>query len=219
MNIYLVVEGPVGEKKVYAHWVPLVNPMLRVVNSLAEVLANNVVIYSGGGYPNYFEVIKNGIVDVQENPRIDRLVIAVDSEEMSYADKYQEINDYVRSNGAHIDCRIIVQHFCLETWALGNQPLVTRRPKDKKLCDYRAAFDVLKNDPELLPSYPKEQLNRSQFAGQYLRKLLNEKYRNLTYSKSNPTALLHDKYYLRVRNRLEATGHISSFQHFLSAFI
>lgn len=32
MDVYLVVEGN-GEKRVYEHWVPLVNPKLRVVNS------------------------------------------------------------------------------------------------------------------------------------------------------------------------------------------
>ena len=30
MNVYLIVEGN-GEKKVYTHWVPLVNPKLSVV--------------------------------------------------------------------------------------------------------------------------------------------------------------------------------------------
>jgi len=43
MNLYLVVEGPVGEKQVYAHWVPLVNPNLKIVNSLEEVAQNNFI--------------------------------------------------------------------------------------------------------------------------------------------------------------------------------
>lgn len=219
MNIYLVVEGPVGEKRVYTHWVPLVNPNLRLVNTLGEVASNNLLIISGGGYPNYFDVIRNAIEDVAANSHIDRLVIAVDSEEMSYTEKRQEILDYVRSTGASIDYRIIVQHFCLETWALGNQVVVARRPKDQKLREYREIFDVLTNDPELLPDYAPDRLNRSQFAAHYLKKILNEKYRTLTYSKSNPIALLHEKYFDRVKNRFRNTGHIASFDDFLKAFV
>jgi len=49
--------------------------------------------------------------------------------------------------------------------------------------------------------------------------MLNEKYRKLTYSKSNPGALLHDKYFQRVKARLDTTGHITSFNDFLSAFV
>mgnify|MGYP001230945784 CR=1 FL=1 len=212
MNIYLVVEGPVGEKRVYAHWVPLVNPRLRVVSSLDMIVNDHLIIVSGGGYPNYLEVIERGIMDVME-------VIAVDSEDMSYDDKYQEIDNYVKSFRVQLNYKIIVQHFCLETWALGNQALVTRRPKDPKLREYREMFDVLVRDPELLPNYPKESLNRSQFAARYLKKLLNEKHKKLTYSKSNPIALLHDKFYDRVKARLETTGHIHSFDNFLTAFV
>lgn len=219
MNIYLVVEGPVGEKQLYTHWVPLVNPKLKVVSSLVEVTENNIIIYSGGGYPNYFEVIGAGIEDVVSNDQLDRLVIAVDSEEMTYKEKWQEIDDYVKTFGVDIDYKIIVQHFCLETWALGNQIVVARKPKDGSLRGYKQYFDVLNKDPELLPEYPLEGLNRSQFAARYLRKLLNEKYRNLTYTKSNPGVLLNNKYYERVRSRLENTGHISSFNDFLCAFV
>ena len=219
MNIYLVVEGLVGEKQVYAHWVPLVNPSLRVVNFIDEIVNDHLIIYAGMGYPSYLEMIRNGIDDVKRNAHIDRLVIAVDSEDMSCEDKYQEIDAYVKLCGAPLNYRIIVQHFCLETWALGNQALVTRRPSDPALQEYRKEFDVLGRDPQLLPSYPKENLNRSQFAARYLKKLLNEKHRNITYSKSNPRALLHDKFYYSVKTRFEKTGHIDSFDNFLTAFI
>ena len=219
MNVYLIVEGNVGEKKVYAHWVPLVNPSLTVVNTLDEVQRDNLIIYSGGGYPNYLDVIEAGVEDVSTNKQLDRLVISVDSEEMSYQEKRREIDGVVKALGKNIDYKIIVQHFCLETWALGNQVIVSRKPKDIQLRNYRKYFDVLNNDPELLPGYPEDNLNRSQFAEHYLRKLLNEKYRNLTYTKRNPNALLDDKYFNRVKMRLKKTGHIASFNDFLAAFV
>ena len=218
MNVYLIVEGN-GEKKVYAHWVPLVNPNLSVVNSLEEVQHNNLIIISGGGYPNYLDVIEDGIEDVVGNEQLDRLVIAIDSEEMSYEEKQKEIEQIVDASGEDLDYKIIVQHFCLETWALGNKVIVSRKPKNLQLQQYRSHFDVLDRDPELLPDYPIEDLSRSQFAARYLTKLLNEKYKTLTYKKGNPQSLLHDMYFKRVKMRLETTGHIASFEDFLAAFV
>ena len=218
MNVYLIVEGTV-EKKVYPYWITLVNPSLKIVNSLDEVRHNNLIIYSGEGYPHYFDVIRDGVEDVAANDQLDRLVIAIDSEAMSYNEKRWEIDEFVRSLGKSLDYKIIVQHFCLETWALGNKAVATRSPKEIQLRKYREYFDVLKKDPELLPDYPEDSLTRSQFAEHYLRKLLNEKYRNLTYTKRNPKALLHKKYFERVKRRLETTGHISSFRDFLTAFV
>ncbi len=218
MNVYLVVEGD-GEKKVYEHWVPLINPSLSVVESLNEVQQNNLLINSGGGYPNYFEVIKNGVEDVATNEQLDRLVIAIDSEEMTYEEKWREIDEFVKKRGKSLDYKIIVQHFCLETWALGNKAIASRNPKDIQLRQYRNYFDVVTEDPQLLPDYPEDNLNRSQFAERYLRKLLNEKYSGLTYKKGNPKPLLHHKYFNGVKMRLEKTGHIASFKDFLAAFV
>ena len=218
MNVYLIVEGN-GEKKVYTHWVPLVNPNLSVVNSLEEVQHNNLIIFSGGGYPNYLEVIEAGVEDVVGNEQLDRLVIAIDSEEMSYEEKRREIEQVVNALGKNLDYRIIVQHFCLETWALGNKVIVSRNPKDIRLRQYISHFDILDKDPELLPDYPIEDLSRSQFAARYLTKLLNEKYRSLTYKKGNPKPLLHDMYFKRVKMRLDTTGHVASFEDFLAAFV
>ncbi len=222
MNVYLIVEGD-GEKKIYAHWVPLVNPSLSIVNSLDEVRDNNLIIYSGGGYPRYLDVIKNGVEDVAANEQLDRLVIAIDSEEMSYEEKRREIrreiDECVETLGKSLDYKIVVQHFCLETWALGNQVIVPRSRTDSELRRYKNYFDVLKKDPELLPDYSEDSLTRSQFAERYLRKLLNIKYRDLTYTKRNPKALLHDKYFKCVKRRLEETGHIASFSDFLAAFV
>ena len=216
MNVYLIVEGD-GEKKIYTHWVPLVNPKLSVVNSLEEVQHNNLIIFSGGGYPNYLEVIEAGVEDVVGNEQLDRLVIAVDSEEMSYKEKRREIEQVVNALGKNLDYKIIVQHFCLETWALGNKVMVSRNPEDIRLRQYISYFNILNRDPELLP--PIENLSRSQFAARYLKKLLNEKYRALAYKKGNPKPLLNDMYFKRVKMILDTTGHIASFEDFLAAFV
>jgi len=221
MNIYVVVEGK-GDKKVYTHWIPLVNRQMSVVNSVASVKRNNFLIVSGGGYPNYFEVIKNGVTDVVTNEFLHRLVVAVDSEDATAEDKSKEIQDFIEENlernRARIDYRVIIQHFCLETWALGNKVIVTKNPQDPLLRRYKNRFNVAVSDPEMLPPLPKESLNRAQFAEKYLRLLVQEKYKKLYYTKSDPYVLRNDKYFDRVKGRFTTTGHIASFENFLNAF-
>ena len=219
MNIYIVVEGEVGEKKLYRHWVPLVNPKLNYVHHLSLIAKNNFSILSGGGYPHYFDIIASAVDDVNSSDNIDRLVISVDSEEFSYKEKSDEILEYISQFDCKSEIKIIIQHFCLETWALGNMAIIRTNPQLPSLIRYKRFYNVRSKDPELLPAYEPEELNRSQFAEKYLRHALNDKYRNLTYTKSNPTALLHDKYFGRVKERYEESNHIQSFYGFLSAFV
>jgi hypothetical protein len=218
MNIYLVVEGKC-EKRIYRKWVRWVNPNLRIANSINEVSVNHLYMVSGGGYPHYFDVIEDGAKDVSEITLFDRLVVSVDSEDMSYEDKMSEISKFIDSLALSINYRIIIQHFCLETWALGNRFIVTRNPQTEKSRYYRSIYDVLTNDPECLPALPNDDLNRSQFAERYLRCLISEKYQHSTYTKRNPSVLCNHNYYQRVMSRCLETGHIASFNGFLTAFV
>ena len=183
--------------------------------SIAE---NNFSIISGGGFPSYFDVIESAIEDVNFYNTIDRLVIAIDSEDLSYSDKLNEMTEYLSQFKCKAEIKIVIQHFCLETWALGNRRIVKPNPQSQKLIQYKRFYNVRSADPELLPSYEIEELNRAQFAEIYLRKALNDKFKNLTYSKRNPKALLNSKYFQRVKERFEQTGHIKSFDDFLTAF-
>ena len=213
----MVVEGAT-EKRVYARWIPLANPVLSVISDRDKINSNNVFIVSGGGYPSYFDTIKLGIEDVAGNSKFDRFVVAIDSEEMMFDEKYNAVKEFINDLDPQLKYKIIVQHFCIETWALGNKAIVARNPKEQKIKQYKKIFDVSLQEPELLPPNTKDDLNRAQFAEIYLRRLLNEKYKNLTYTKSNPTALLHDTYYQRIKSRFETTNHIPSFKGFIEAF-
>jgi len=217
VNIYVAVEG-VAEKKVYAKWIPLVNPSLSHARVITDVDVNRYFIVSGGGYPGYFETIEDAIEDLRSLPQFNRLVIAIDSENMSADDKRREVVEFVEAYGPPPDYRVVVQHFCLETWGLGNRRIVSRQPENADLRLCLAMFDVSVEDPELLPALPSESLNRAQFAEKYLRLLFQEKFSGLGYSKNNPRALSHNTYFRRVRERLEDTGHIASFDSFLGAF-
>ena len=218
MNIYVVAEG-LAEREVYLCWIPLVNPRLSPVYRIEDVDNDNFYLISGGGYPQYFETIEAAIDDVNGVYKFDRLVVSVDSEEMSHSEKLEEMGAFFATRPCRADIRIVIQHFCFETWALGNRTIVRAHPGSARLIRYRVLFDVRSRDPELLPSNSDEDLNRSQFAATYLRAALNDKFRNLTYTKSNPTPLLHQMYFQRVRNRFDSTDHIASFDGFLSAFV
>lgn len=218
MNYYIVVEGKKVEPAVYNKWISYINPELNFISHISKFKENNYLIFAGCGYPNYFNVISTAAQEVLENPIIDYLVIAIDSEDMTYEEKYQEIHNFLSYYIDKIKIIIIVQHFCIETWALGNKLIIRRNPQNSQLIHYIRYFNVVSNDPELLPPLEEEQLTRAQFSEKYLRRALNDRYRNLTYSKNRPDVLLHPKYFHQVKLRYNKTNHIQSFGKFLDAF-
>lgn len=218
MNVYVVVEGK-SEKSIYKSWIPLVNPNLVSVDLISDVVRDNFYVISGMGYPGYFDVIDDAISDVNALRVFDRLVISVDSHDMTRDEKYREIHQYVQGKRCLAEIKIIIQHFCFETWALGNRRVVRRNPTSRRLRQYKAFFNVRAHDPELLPAYPLEDLNRSQFAVRYLRAALNERHKSITYSKGTPKFVSYYRYFDQVKLRFEQTSHISSFELFLGAFV
>jgi len=217
MNIYVITEG--NEKDVFKHWIPQINSNLTFVENLSEIESNNFIIYSGGGYPNYYEMIDKGIEDVNENELIDRFVICVDSEELSYDERYYEIEEYIGSKDCRVDIRIVVQHFCIEAWALGNKKIFPRSISDEVLSDYVALFNVVTNDPEQLPAHNERGWNRAQFAYRYLKKISHMKSSRLAYSKRKTDFIHHRTYVEQLVSRLNETGHIPSYSFFIYAFL
>jgi len=74
---------------------------------------------------------------------------------------------------------------------LGNKKVGHRNPKTQELKIYKQYYDVFKEDPELLPDFPNENLNRAQFAFLYLKKMLKEK--RMNYTKASPKVVCHKK--------------------------
>lgn len=218
MNYYIVVEGNC-EEKVYKKWIPIINPSLVHVSYLPDLKHNNFLIVSGGGYPHYYdEIIPHAIADANSIKTIDRLVIAVDSENFTYEEKRKEIIKQISKFKCRVRIRVIVQHFCLETWGLANRALPRRNTSNITVNKYYGIFNIIINDPELLPPLPNEGLNRSQFAGRYLHLLVNDRYPGLTYSKSNPYIIADRKYFNQIKNRHLELHHINSFDDFIKAF-
>jgi len=227
VNIYVIVEGELGAKKLYTSWIPYVNSTLTYAPEIADVVNNHFYIEAAFGWPEYFDRIRNAIANVdflQRNGtrQFDRLVIVIDSEDMTYAEKeaevMAEIQPALNAVALAIDYRLVIQHFCLEAWALGNRRLAGGGP-NATLAAYRALHNVHTLDPELLPPLPVQELNRAQFAYRYLRLLHNARYHRQTYGKNDPKVVAHKSYFNELVARLSTTGHIGSFNGFLGAFV
>jgi len=218
MNVYVLVEG-VSEKYVYNQWIQVINPALKPIDRLELLASNNYFIMSAMGYPYYFEMIDRAIDDINIHNGFNRLVIMVDSEDMTRDEKYSEIIGHINGQHCSAEIIIVIQHFCFEAWALGNRRLVRSNPTSDTLRNYKYIFNVRVQDPELLPQHPNNEWNRAQFSRRYLTAALNERHRNLSYSKSKPVHIAHPKYFEQLRIRKKETGHIQSFDSFLNAFI
>lgn len=218
MNIYVVTEGK-AESIIFKTWIPEVNPALTLISSLADVNQNNFFIFSARGYPAIFSAIENAIEDMQNFPQFDRLVISVDSEELTKQERLDEMNSFLDEKAFNSDVRVVIQHFCIEAWALGNRRIIRKHSINERLRSYRKFFDVRQNDPELLPNHPKEELTKAQFAKKYLKLVLNDRRKSLSYSEGSPYPVTETYYFQEIKRRHLNTGHINSFSDFLAAFI
>ena len=113
MNFYVVVEGRT-EKTVYNRWIPLVNPDLSPITRIEQVANDHFFLLTGGGYPAYFDIVDDAIADVNSYHAFDRLVISVDSEEMSFHEKLLELENHLQGQSCRIEIKIVIQNFCFE---------------------------------------------------------------------------------------------------------
>jgi hypothetical protein len=216
LRYYIVVEGASGEPIIYPKWIKYINGSLAQIDDLGDCRDNTFYLVSGYGYPNYLKIIEDAIQDVNTIGNFNYLVVAVDSEDKTCQEKYDEIKECVADKLSSAELKIIVQHFCIETWALGNRAVCRKNAQDIKLLEYKRVYNVRDNDPELLPPY--KEMNRAQFAFSYLKCMLRDSYPRGFYTKSKPDAILDEYYFKQIQKRLEDTKHIKSFQSFLDAF-
>ena len=218
MNIVVFTEGK-GDRKVYRSWIPFVNNQLTLANTIDEIMHDHYAVIRGFGYPSYFDDISGVIQQVNSHGNIDRLVICVDSEDMTLSQKRQEMMTFLSGESCNSPVFVIYQHFCLETWALANRNACPANANHRSFQTFRRFFNVLTHDPENLPAYPPKGLNRSQFAATYLKAMLQASSSHITYNKSVPTPLLNRQYFQEVLLRHTSTSHIPSFAFLLNAFV
>lgn len=221
MNVYVVLEGERAARKIYKTWIPIVNPDLQYIDYPNLLKQNNFYILAGFGQSQFLtNQIELAIKDVNNLP-FDRLVLAIDSEDSSFEDKLKELKERVEGIGCNVQVKYVIQHFCFETWLLGNKQIFRRKTKDEELQKFRAIFDVRNNDPELLPANNERAWNRSQFALQFLRAGLRDVHpaNRISYTKKNPGVVATIGYFNQIKKRHVDKNHILSFKGFLEAFI
>ena len=76
----------------------------------------------------------------------------------------------------------------------------------------------LSGDPEEMESINISEMNRSQFTHDYLKRSINDRYHQLTYSKRKPDVVCHQKYFDQIIKRYKSTNHIHSFEVFYKTF-
>lgn len=113
MNLYAVVEGELASKKIYEYWIPYINPNLSYIDHISQIVSDNFSILMGGGQPGILERIDAAIVDVNAYGNIDRLIIALDSEDFTFEERYKWIYQHIAQMHCVAEIRIIIQHFCI----------------------------------------------------------------------------------------------------------
>ncbi|MCG8607860.1 hypothetical protein MJD09_23105 [bacterium] len=220
MNIYVIVEGKTATKKIYKNWIPRINNSLSHVDYIENIERNNFFILAVFGQPEILARIERAVRDVNDKAQFDRLVIAIDSENDEPLEKQREVRERVDRVGSRVEVKYVIQHFCLETWLLGNKNMFRKKTSDSELIKYMALFNVRANDPEQLPDNEEQSWNRSQFAFHYLRAGIRDVYSGRkSYTKRNPGIVATVDYFNQVKKRCLHEGHILSFRGFLDAFV
>lgn len=213
MNLYFVVEGRRTEKALYKNWVSYLSPHLNLVSHISELTQDNFSIISGGGQPGYLKIIRNAFLDIGSLNNVDYFFICVDSEDLSYTEKREQIENFVRNECPAVVCNIviIIQNHCIETWLMGNKRININSASDPELISYRDYYNVNVADPEGLE--PIDHRSIGEFTERYLKLMLREK--GVSYSKKHVGQVKNKGYFNQLVKRYQQDGHINSFGDFL----
>lgn len=216
MRIIFVVEGKT-EKIVYKNWVASLNKKLEFQDSYFDLPENSFAIVNGQGYPHYYEIMKATIEDINDGNLCDRLVLAIDSDELSVEEKESEVAQELLGLHISVPHLVVVQKCCFESWALGNIKAISPKAHAPEYRELLQHYDVRKFDPELMTPKPEWEMTKSNFAFKYLTVALRQKNERIIYSKSNPLFVKHHTYLAELIKRLKTTNHISSLDRFLNS--
>jgi hypothetical protein len=221
MNVYFLVEGRRTESRLYPAWIAHLVPHLTRVYAFSDAVANNFYLISADGQPSITgQELVNAVREVEEANSYDYLVVVLDAEELTVAEKIAEVERAIKDAETHeglfmrsTRLAVVVQHRCIETWLLGNRRIFTRTPQDPDLMDFVSHYNVMNDDPEAMPCHRRFKLH-AKFHFEYLRAIFRE--RGLTYSKSRP-GMTADAAYLEelIRRIQDCPRHLASFSRFL----
>ena len=175
------------------------------MSSPCDATANNYFLISGGGFPSILDNhLKDSVSDINDSGRFDYLVLLIDTDDISAAEKIEEVEEFVRSNDIMFnDCEFIIlpQVVCMETWFLGNPRIYSKNPSSAECSAFSKHYDVARNDPEKMRQPQESCGSIGDYHFQYLKSMLREK--NIRYSKKNPQEVTKPYYIEALRNRIE----------------
>lgn len=219
MNLYFLVEGKT-ERKVYPKWLAHLAPQLERVNSPCEAINNNYYLISGGGFPSILDNhLVDSVADVNASGKFDYFVLAIDTDDISAAEKTEEVEGFVRNNDIIFnDCEFIIlpQVVCMETWFLGNRRIYSRNSSSAEVSAFTNHYNIVQSDPEKMQQPAEYSGSIGDYHFQYLKTMLREK--NIRYSKKNPQGVTESYYIKELRNRMKSDQNcLSSMRNFFYA--
>jgi len=219
LNIYFLVEGQT-EKKVYAKWLPYLQPNLSQVRFVDEVTENNYFIVTGGGFPDILKKgIENAIKEINEYNNFNYLVLAIDADYKTVDDKLIEIKQRIAPYQAELNpkcqLKIIIQNCCLETWFLGNCNAYPENIEGTDFSSYANFFNVSQHNPELMQVPEKLDCSIASYHESYLKKMLLTN-NGQRYSKKMPSAVCTPDYINALQSRVNKTTDLPSLKSFFS---
>lgn len=234
MNIYFLVEG-FSESEFYPKFVEYYfDDLLSKVDFPTDAISNNYYLIGNGGYPFIYTgpkypvdsaaALKNAILDVNNNPVFDYLVICLDADEMTIEERINEFNSYVQKYIAegvvlndYCEYKLIVQNKCIETWFLGNRKMYKKNPTSEPLISYSRYYNVSIDDPELMGNFTNE-FSPQDFHHQYLREMIRERTRK-SYRKETPMKVIDTSYLDQLNKRISnKNGHLASLTSLVDLF-
>jgi 5'(3')-deoxyribonucleotidase len=216
MNFYVLVEGAYDESRVYAEWLKQAFPFMSQVKDYQEVARDQFVVVAGGGQPRVTQLIVNSMQEIVKHGNFDRFFVCLDAENLSYEERFRRTRfavdeamnaTRVRELIPHFREHIIIQNVCIETWFLGNVPVVNAVSNHEAVKPLKDHYDVTSLDPEKMPHDPKFKV-RAQFHKHYLKQVLHANRRKFPGIAKDP------EYNRALRNRCAETNHLRSLQRF-----
>jgi hypothetical protein len=229
MNVYFLVEGD-AEARVYPKWIDyfLESKMTRCA-AHTDVVENNYILVNGQGRKIWNSVrspIKSAIAEINTNPVFNYLVIVVDADYKTIADRTIDIQTRINEAPvplpANCELKIIIQNRCFETWFCGHTDnfLIAKASTNKNIRSFVDAYDIEILDPELMQPPPSSNWKSiGQYHFNFLHHMLMP-VASLKYSKSSADKILDIPYLERLikRKKVETPSHLPTFDDILILF-
>lgn len=219
MNLYFLVEGFQTEKKVYSSWVELVFPVLKKAETAGDVWHDSYRLFKIEGNTDRVDNIERALAEIERHNSLaegegrglfDHLFICLDAEETPLQVKIVQLERLTTGRVSPTLCHSIIHNCCIETWFLGNKPMMKRRNlQSERFKKWKGFYDVSEKCPELMEKPPDYRRSKAWFHHDYLKEMLKE--RGLNYSKELPRTVQKSSYFRALVERHESTNHIQSF--------